>query len=169
MSVEVGTVIPEVTLKYCVYDAEAAPNACGIPQPLNTHSVFKGKKVVLFAVPGAFTPTCSNTHLPDFLSKYEDLKAKGVDLIVCLAANDAFVMNAWGKSQNVEDKILMVSDGNLELTKPLGLTQDSSKFTMGERTKRFALVIDDLKVTYVGIESQPGVGPSGVEAVLAAL
>ncbi|ORX87541.1 Redoxin [Basidiobolus meristosporus CBS 931.73] len=169
MSVQVGTVIPDITLKYCEYDASIPADACGKPQDFHVHEKLKGKKAVIFAVPGAFTPTCHNDHLPGYLKKYNELKSKKVDLVICLAANDAFVMDAWGKAQKVQDKILMVSDGNLEFTKKLGLTMDARGFAMGERTQRFAMVVDDLKVSWIGVENGPGLEVSSVDSVLSNL
>jgi alkyl hydroperoxide reductase 1 len=132
--------------------------------------VFKGKRVVLFAVPGAFTPTCSENHLPGYLSKYGELKSHKVDLVVCIATNDIFVMSAWAKAANVTDKVVMASDGNGEFVSAMGLSFDLTVAKMGAmRSKRFAMVIEDLKVTYLGVENAPGVTVSGVDAVLAKL
>ncbi|KAF9431758.1 hypothetical protein BGZ76_011734 [Entomortierella beljakovae] len=108
--IKVGDTLPSVTLKQCPYDPALA-NACGIPQNLDVSS-FKGKKVVIFGVPGAFTPTCNNQHLPDFHKKYDELTKKGVDQVVCLSTSDAFVMDAWGKWTKTNDKIIMAADGN---------------------------------------------------------
>ncbi|KAG0227868.1 hypothetical protein BGW42_001721 [Actinomortierella wolfii] len=166
--IQVGDSIPIVTLKYCPYDPSLA-NACGIPQTLSTEE-FKGKKVVIFGVPGAFTPTCNNSHLPEFREKYDELTNKGVDKVVCLSTADAFVMDAWGKWTKVNDKIIMAADGNGEFVQKTGLSQDLTKMGMGAvRSKRFAMVIDDLKVVYIGVESAPGVSVSGAKAVLAKL
>src|SRR5215475_8661403 len=113
------------------------------PGSMSTDELFKGKKVVLFSVPGAFTPTCSKTHLPSFVQTAAALKAKGVDTIACMAVNDVFVMDAWGKSGGAEGKVLMLADGNATYTKALGMELDASGFGMGVRGQRFALVVKD--------------------------
>ena len=125
------------------------------PGAISTDDVFKGKKVVLFSVPGAFTPTCSKKHLPGYLEKYDEFKQKGVDTIACLAVNDAFVMDAWSKSQGADGKVLMLSDGNGEFTKKLGLEMDASKFGMGTRGKRFSAIVEDGVVKELNVEA-PG-------------
>ncbi|ORZ02047.1 thioredoxin-dependent peroxidase [Lobosporangium transversale] len=166
--IQVGDTLPIVVLKYCPYDP-ALENACGIPQVFDLNSL-KGKKAVIFGVPGAFTPTCNNQHLPEFRQKYDEFVKKGVDQIICLSTGDAFVMDAWGKWTKSNDKIILASDGNGEFVKATGLDQDLSKMGMGSiRSKRFALVADDLKVTYIGVETSPGVSVSGADAVLAHL
>ncbi|KAG0028699.1 hypothetical protein BGZ81_007883 [Podila clonocystis] len=166
--IQVGDTLPSVTLKYCPYDPELS-KACGIPQVLSTDS-FKGKKVVIFGVPGAFTPTCNNNHLPEYKEKYDELAKKGVDQVVCISTADAFVMDAWGKWTDVSDKVIMAADGNGDFVKATGLWQDLTKVGMGAvRSKRFAMVVDDLKVTYIGVETQFGVSVSGATAVLAKL
>jgi peroxiredoxin len=125
------------------------------PGPISTDEIFKGKKVVLFSVPGAFTPTCSKKHLPGYLEKYEEFKQKGVDTIACLAVNDAFVMDAWSKAQGAEGKVLMLADGNGEFTKQLGLEMDASKYGMGTRGKRFSAIVEDGVVKELNVEA-PG-------------
>ncbi|KAF8983933.1 hypothetical protein BGZ46_009170 [Entomortierella lignicola] len=166
--IKVGDTLPSVSLKYCPFDATLA-HACGIPQNLDVSS-FKGKKVVIFGVPGAFTPTCNNQHLPEYYQKYDEFVKKGVDQIICLSTGDPFVMDAWGKWTNTNDKIIMAADGNGEFVTATGLVQDLSKVGFGSvRSKRFALVTDDLKVTYIGVETASGVSVSGADAVLAAL
>jgi len=139
------------------------------PGSLSTDELFKGKKVVLFSVPGAFTPTCSAKHLPGFVDKAADIKGKGVDTIACLAVNDAFVMGAWGKSANCGDKVLMLADGNATYTKALGLELDASGFGMGTRGQRFALVVDDGVVKNVFIEAPMEFKVSSADNVLANL
>jgi peroxiredoxin len=119
---------------------------------LSTDEIFKGKKVVLFSVPGAFTPTCSNQHLPSYLKNYDKVKAQGVDTIACMAVNDAFVMEAWGKDKGVGDKILMLADGNGEYTKALGLELDGSKFGLGSRGKRFSMIVKDGTVEKLNVD-----------------
>ncbi|KAF9416741.1 hypothetical protein BGZ94_010148 [Podila epigama] len=168
MTLKVGDTLPSVNLKYCPFDP-ALEHACGVPQNLSTDS-FKGKKIVIFGVPGAFTPTCNNQHLPEFHQKYDQLAAKGVDEVICISTSDAFVMDAWGKWTKTNDKIILAADGNAEFVQATGLVQDLTKVGFGAlRSKRFALVADNLKVTYVGVETAPGVTVSGVDAVLAAL
>jgi peroxiredoxin len=125
------------------------------PQPISSDEVFKGKKVVLFSVPGAFTPTCSKKHLPGYLEKYDEFKQKGVDTIACLAVNDPFVMDAWSKSQGADGKVLMLADGNGEFTKKLGLEMDASKYGMGTRGKRFSAIVEDGVVKELNVEA-PG-------------
>ena len=122
---------------------------------MTTADVFGGEKVVLFAVPGAFTPTCHNTHLPGFIQMAGDMKSKGIDTIACTAVNDAFVMNAWGKDQNAAGKVMMVADGNGEFAKKVGLEMDASKFGMGVRSQRYAMVIEDMVVKKLEVE-EPG-------------
>ncbi|WP_119678149.1 peroxiredoxin [Indioceanicola profundi] len=146
MSIQVGDRIPSVTLKHLTE---------GGMQEISTDEIFKGKKVVLFAVPGAFTPTCSAKHLPGFVEHADEFKAKGVDTIVCMAVNDPFVMQAWGKSNNVGDKLLMLPDGNGALTRELGLEMDGTAYNLGLRSQRFALVAEDGVVKSLQIE-KPG-------------
>ncbi|KAG0227867.1 hypothetical protein BGW41_003649 [Actinomortierella wolfii] len=167
--IQVGNTLPETIFTYIPYDPNLK-DACGIPQQLNTEEDWKDKKVVLFGLPGAFTPTCSNTHLPEYVQLYDKLKAKGVDVIACMSTGDAFVMDAWGRSNDVKDKIVMVADGNGDFVKDTGLLLDLTDKRMGSvRSQRFAMIIDHLKVTYLGVEPGPGVTVSGAPAVLAAL
>lgn len=126
-------------------------------------------RVVLFGVPGAFTPTCSDHHLPGFVLRSEELRAKGVDTVVCVSVNDPFVMGAWGKDQNVGDSVVMLADGNGELTEALGLTMDGSGFGLGSRSQRYAAILEDGVVTWLAVEPGPGLSASSVEEVLAAL
>jgi peroxiredoxin len=160
MAIQVGDKIPAATLK--------VPTADGI-QDRTTDQLFAGKKVVLFSVPGAFTPTCSAKHLPGFVQNAGALKAKGVDSIICLAVNDAFVMDAWGKSQNCGDKVIMAADGNGEFAKALGLDFDGSRFGMGQRSQRFALVAEDGVVKQLAVEAPGKFEVSSAEAVLGKL
>lgn len=125
------------------------------PKKITTDELFKGKTVVLFSVPGAFTPTCDAKHLPGFVEHAADIKKKGVDTIACTAVNDVFVMNAWGKSAGVSDKILMLADGNAEYAKALGLELDASGYGMGLRGQRFAIIVKDGVATHVNVEA-PG-------------
>jgi peroxiredoxin len=133
------------------------------PKEISTDEIFKGKKVVFFAVPGAYTPTCSKQHLPSYVSNHDKIKAQGVDTIACMAVNDAFVMNAWGKEQGVGDKVLMLADGNGEFTKALGLELDASKFGLGTRSKRFSMIVNDGVVEKLNID-ESGYNLSSAEA-----
>jgi|SRR5690625_3169418 len=158
MTISVGDKIPNMTLK------TMGPEG---PTDISTDSVFAGKRIVLFAVPGAFTPGCSNAHMPGFVTHVDDILAKGIDQIACIAVNDAFVLGAWQESQNAQ-QILMLADGNAEFTKALGLTLDASGFGMGLRSKRYALIADDGIVKYLGIDTK-GVHDSSAETILAQL
>ena len=160
MPIEVGQKIPAATFK--------VPTADGI-QDRTTAQLFGGKKVVLFSVPGAFTPTCSAKHLPGFVQNAKAIRAKGVDSIVCLAVNDAFVMEAWGKDQKVGDSIVMAADGNAEFAKAIGLSFDGGRFGMGVRSQRFALVAEDGVVTHLAVEAPGKFEVSSAEAILAKL
>ena len=139
------------------------------PQKITTDQLFAGKKVVLFSVPGAFTPTCDARHLPGFVQHAADFKAKGVDTVACMAVNDVFVMKAWGKASAVEDKVLMLADGNAEYAKALGLELDARGFGMGIRGQRFALVVDDGVAKGVFVEGPGEFKVSSAEHVLGQL
>jgi glutaredoxin/glutathione-dependent peroxiredoxin len=139
------------------------------PSQLSSAELFDGKKVVLFSVPGAFTPTCSAKHLPGFIESADKFKAKGVDTIACLAVNDAFVMGAWSKQSGAEGKITMLADGNCAYTKALGLELDASGFGMGQRGQRFALIVDNGVAKHVFIEAPMEFKVSAAENVLANL
>ncbi|KAI9318971.1 Redoxin [Dichotomocladium elegans] len=169
MTVQVGDIIPDATLHYVPFDPEASLQTCTRPLPYNLHEKLKGKKAVIFAIPGPFTPTCSETHVPGFIAAADALRAKGVAEIICVSVIDGFVMNAFAKVAGSGNKIIMAGDGNGALTKALGLEADLSKAGLGLRSKRFALVVEDLVVKYVGVEEAPGVSVSGAEAVLAKL
>lgn len=156
MSIQTGDKIPDVTLKVM---GEKGPT------DITTGDIFNGKKVVMFAVPGAFTPGCSITHLPGYVVNADKIKAKGVDSIVCMAVNDAFVMDAWGKAQNA-DELLMLADGNGELTAAMGLEMDGSGFGMGTRSKRFALIAEDGVISHLAVEPAGGVDVSAAEKIL---
>ncbi|SDE21849.1 MULTISPECIES: peroxiredoxin [Kordiimonas] len=145
MTIQVGDKIPAATLTTMTADG---------PGPVSTDEFFKGRKVVLFSVPGAFTPTCSAKHLPGFVDHADEILAKA-DAIACMSVNDVFVMNAWGKSAGVEDKVVMLADGNAEFAKALGLEMDASGFGMGLRSKRFSMIVEDGTVTQLNIE-EPG-------------
>ncbi|MDZ7771080.1 MAG: peroxiredoxin [Woeseiaceae bacterium] len=139
------------------------------PGAMSTDDLFSGKKVVFFSVPGAFTPTCSAKHLPGFVEHAETLSGKGVDTVACMSVNDVFVMDAWGKDQNVGDKVVMLADGNGEYAKALGLEMDGSKFGMGLRSQRFAIVVDNGIATHVAVEQPGQFDVSSAESVLANL
>ncbi len=156
MTIQVGDTIPAGNFKVMTADG---------PTDMSTDEVFAGKKVVFFAVPGAFTPGCSLTHLPGYVVNADAIKAKGVDTIACMSVNDAFVMGAWGKAQNAEE-ILLLADGNGEYTSALGLELDASGFGMGHRALRFSMIVEDGTVTQLGIEESPGeITVSDAEAV----
>lgn len=159
MSIQVGDAIPSMTLKIMGEKG---------PQDIGTDSIFNGKKVVLFAVPGAFTPGCSNTHLPGYVVLADKIKARGVDTIVCLSVNDAFVMHAWGKSQNA-DELLMLADGNADFTRAIGMEADSTAFGMGTRSKRYAMVVDNGVVTHLAVEPPRTIDGSSAEKILEVL
>ncbi|MGD0947530.1 MAG: peroxiredoxin [Candidatus Binatia bacterium] len=161
MAIKIGDTLP--------VDIKLKEMAEGGPKDVTVGEIFKGKKVVLFAVPGAFTPTCSMKHLPGFLEQANAIRAKGVDEIVCLAVNDAFVMGAWGKASNAQGKVRMLADGNAEFTKALGLALDASGFGMGTRSQRYAIVAQDGKVKELFVEPGPGLTVSSAESVLAKL
>jgi peroxiredoxin len=139
------------------------------PGAISTDELFAGKKVVLVSVPGAFTPTCSAKHLPGFLEHGDAIAAKGVDTVACMAVNDVFVMDAWGKDQGVGDKVVMLADGNGEYAAALGLELDGSGFGMGTRSQRFAIVVDDGTATHVAVEAPGQFEVSKAESVLSAL
>ena len=139
------------------------------PTPVQTGDVLGTGKVVIFAVPGAFTPTCSDFHLPGYVLRAEELRAKGVDKVVCVSVNDPFVMNAWGEQQNVGTDVMMLADGNAEFAQAVGLVMDGSGFGLGTRSQRYAAVLEDGVVTMLNVEPGGGMTVSGVEEVLAAL
>lgn len=161
MTIKVGDKVPSATLRYL------SPEG---PKEITTDDLFRGKKVALFAVPGAFTPACSQRHLPGFVEKAADIKGKGIDTIACVAVNDAFVMGAWGKAQNVGEKVMMLADGSGEFTRALGLELDMRPRGLGVRSQRYSMLVDDGTVKALNVEAQPGqVEASGAEAMLKAL
>jgi peroxiredoxin len=160
MTIAVGVKIPSAKLKTMTAEG---------PKDISTDDIFNGKKVVLFAVPGAFTPTCSAKHLPGFVEKATEIKGKGVDTIACLAVNDAFVMGAWGKAQNTGDKVLMLADGAAAFTKQLGLDLDLTGPGMGVRSKRYAMVVDNGTVKALQVEAPGAFEVSSADAILKAL
>ncbi|UYG06636.1 peroxiredoxin [Halomonas sp. M4R1S46] len=160
MTIAIGDRLPDITIK---------TNGPEGPKDLSTGDFFAGRRVVLFAVPGAFTPGCSNTHMPGFVVRADDILDAGADAIGCLAVNDAFVMDAWQKDQNA-GRFTMLADGNAEFTRALGLEMDASAGGMGTRSKRFALIADDVVVEYLGVDTQKGViEASSADTVLARL
>jgi peroxiredoxin len=160
MTIAVGDTIPDV--------AVTIPGDDGMPKPARTGALLGTGKVVLFAVPGAFTPGCSNYHLPGFVLRADEVKAKGVDMIACISVNDAFVMYAWGQDQHA-DEIQMVADGNGDFTRALGLEFDGSGIGLGTRSQRYAAILRDGVVEALFVEPKPGVDVSGVDNVLANL
>jgi len=160
MTIKLGDKMPAGTFKHMTKDG---------PQNITTDQLFAGKKVVVFSVPGAFTPTCDAKHLPGFVQHAAAFKAKGVDTIACMAVNDVFVMNAWGKSSNVGDNVLMLADGNAEYAKALGLELNASGFGMGIRGQRFAIVVADGVVKGLFVEGPGEFKVSSAEHVLSQL
>ncbi|HYB32401.1 MAG TPA: peroxiredoxin [Steroidobacteraceae bacterium] len=160
MAIKAGERMPAGTFKRMTREG---------PKDLSTDELFKGKLVVLFSVPGAFTPTCDAKHLPGFVQLADQLHARGVDTIACMAVNDVFVMNAWGKASGVGDKILMLADGNGDYARALGLELDASKFGMGTRGQRFALIVRDAVATHVDVEAPGQFKVSAAEYVLGQL
>ncbi len=160
MTIKVGDKIPSIVLQQKTAD--------GV-QPIKTDDLFKGKRVVLFAVPGAFTPTCSAKHLPGFVQNSDALKKKGVDAVACVAVNDAFVMDAWGKSQNADGKVLMLADGSAQFAKAVGLDLDLMDKGLGMRSQRYAMVVNDGKVEKLYVEQGGKFEVSSAEHVLSEL
>ena len=157
MTLSVGDRIPDVKVMTMGADG---------PVPVQTGEVLGNGKVVLFAVPGAFTPTCSDYHLPSYLIRYDDLKAKGVDTVACISVNDPFVMEAWGEDQHVGDAVTLLADGNGEFTRAVGLEMDGSGIGLGTRSQRYAMVIDDGVVSVLHVEPGPGLTVSAADAIL---
>ena len=161
MTIKVGDKIPSATLRYL------SPEG---PKEITTDELFSGKKVALFAVPGAFTPTCSQRHLPGYVDKASDLKGKGVDQIACVSVNDAFVMGAWGKAQNVGEKVMMLADGSGDFARAVGLELDARGRGLGMRSQRYSMLVDNGVVKALSVEAQPGqVEASSADAMLKAL
>ncbi len=160
MTIKVGDTIPDGTLMHMTESGQATAS---------TTDLFAGKTVLLFSVPGAFTPTCSAKHLPGFVTHAADFKAKGVDSIICLSVNDVFVMNAWGKDQGVGERVIMAADGNGTFSKALGLDFDGSKFGMGTRGQRFSLIAKDGVVTQLNVEAPGEFKVSSAEHALSQL
>jgi glutaredoxin/glutathione-dependent peroxiredoxin len=161
MTINVGDKLPSVTLR------QITPEG---PKEITTDEFFRGKKVALFAVPGAFTPACSQRHLPGYVDKAADIKAKGVDEIACVAVNDPAVMTAWGKDQRTEGKVAMLADGSGDLARALGLELDLTKAGLGMRSKRYSMLVENGVVKSLNVEQQPGqVEASSADAMLRAL
>jgi glutaredoxin/glutathione-dependent peroxiredoxin len=160
MAIAVGDRIPDVKVMM--------PGPDG-PVPVQTGEILGSGKVVLFAVPGAFTPTCSDYHLPSYVIRHDALKEKGVDTIACISVNDPFVMGAWGEDQKVGDLVRMIADGNGDFAKAIGLELDGSGVGLGTRSQRYAMVIDDGVVTTLNVEPGPGLSVSAADAILEAL
>jgi len=160
MTIKVGDTLPSATL------VKATENG---PDQVSTDDFFAGRKVALFAVPGAFTPTCSAKHMPGYVDNAEALKAKGVDEIACVSVNDAFVMDAWGKASNAGDKVTLLADGNGQFAKELGLEMDGSKFGMGTRSQRYSMVVNDGVVESLNVEGPGEFKVSSAEHMLGTL
>lgn len=158
MTIKVGDKVPSATLMEKKKDAG--------PAPVKTADLFAGKKVVVFALPGAFTPTCSAKHLPGFIQHADEIKKKGVDVIACLSVNDAFVMGAWGEQQGAGDKVMMLADGNGEFAHALGLEMDATKFGMGKRSQRFSMLVDNGVVKLLNVEEPGAYSVSSAEHIL---
>ena len=159
MSIKVGDRLPNASVSIMTDDGE---------KQINTDDIFAGKKVVLFALPGAYTPTCSAAHLPGFVAHHDAIKAKGVDTIACLSVNDAFVMHAWGEVNNVADNILMLADGSLNFTQAVGLEKDLTERNFGVRSQRYALIAEDGVVTHLNIDPS-ALETSDAESILTLL
>jgi peroxiredoxin len=160
MTIQTGDRIPSATLLKATADG---------PQPVDTDTFFAGRKVALFSVPGAFTPTCSARHLPGFVERAEELRGKGVDEVACVAVNDAFVMQAWGQQAGAEGKVTMLADGNGDFAKATGLTMDGSKFGMGTRGQRWSAIVDDGVVKELNVEEPGAFSVSSAEYMLGQL
>jgi peroxiredoxin len=160
MAIAAGDTIPDVQLMKMTDEG---------PRPVSSMEALGRGKVVLFAVPGAFTPTCSDHHLPGFVMRADEIRAKGVDTIACLSVNDPFVMGAWGRDQGVGDRVLMLADGNGDFTRAVGLELDGRRFGLGSRSQRYAAVLEEGVVASIFVEQNPGLDVSSADSVLAAL
>ena len=160
MAIQVGDKIPSVNLQHMGADSV---------ETISSDDLFAGKKVVLFALPGAFTPTCSASHLPGYVVASDDLFAKGVDRIVCLSVNDAFVMNAWGQQHNADDQVMMIADGSGHFTKAVGLELDLDAAGLGLRSQRYAMVVNDGVVEVLNVEAPQAFTVSDAETILSSL
>ncbi|HJN20808.1 MAG: peroxiredoxin [Alphaproteobacteria bacterium] len=160
MTIKVGDTVPSITLRQMTTD--------GIKE-VSTDELLGGKKVVLFALPGAFTPTCSSKHVPGFIENAEALKGRGVEAIACVSVNDAFVMDAWGRDLGVGDSVLMLADGNADFTRAVDLMLDGSGIGFGVRSQRYAMIVDDGVVKHLAVEDGTGLDVSAAERILAML
>jgi glutaredoxin/glutathione-dependent peroxiredoxin len=161
MTITIGASLPQSTFRISGADGPVAKT---------TDEIFKGRRMVLFAVPGAFTPTCHKNHLPGFLAKAAEIKGKGIDAIACTSTNDVFVLGAWAKATGSEGVIEFLSDGNADFAKAIGLDLDGTGFGLGIRSKRYAMIVDDGKITYLAVEDAPGKADlSSADALLASL
>ncbi len=160
MTLQVGDKVPDIALMQMTADG---------PEGVSADELFGGKKVVLFALPGAFTPTCSARHLPGFLANAAAIKARGVDTIACLAVNDVFVMSAWGEAQHVGDKVMMLADGAAAFSKAAGLDWDLGGHGLGVRSQRYAMIVEDGTVTHIAVEAGSAFDVSSAESIIAAL
>jgi peroxiredoxin len=160
MSIKVGDRLPKANL------VKATPDG---PQPVDSEEYFRGRRIALFSVPGAFTPTCSARHLPGFVEKVDELKAKGVDEVACTAVNDAFVLNAWSESAGAGGKVTMLADGNGEFVEALGLAADFNKFGMGKRGQRWSMIVNDGIVEDLNVEEPGAFNVSSADYLLARL
>lgn len=165
MTIQIGERLPEGKLTEST-EFDSATSCPLNPQPVDVIAATQGKKIVIFGVPGAFTPTCSMKHLPGFVAHYDQLKAKGVDEIWCMAVNDAFVMAAWGHQEKADGKVRMMGDGSAEYAKKLGLDRDLTTGGMGTRCYRFGMIVDDGVVKYLGVEASGKFEVSNAETIL---
>ena len=156
MTIQTGDQVPACTFKTMGENG---------PEDITTEQIFNGRKVLLFAVPGAFTPGCSMTHLPGYVVNADKIKAAGVDTIACVSVNDAFVMGAWGEAQNASE-LLLLADGNGEFTAALGLELDASGFGLGTRSQRYAMIVDDGTISHLNVEPDPGISVSSAESMM---
>ena len=160
MTIKIGDKIPSATFKVMTADGKGE---------MTSEAIFSGRKVVLFAVPGAFTGTCTNAHMPSFLANFDAIKAKGVDMIACTSVNDIDVMTAWAKSTGAEGKIVMLADGNATFAKSVGLEKDLTVAGMGLRSSRYSMIVEDGIVTQLNVEGGPGIAISGAEMIMSQL
>ena len=160
MSIKVGDRLPKATF------VKATPDG---PQPVDSEDFFRGRRIALFSVPGAFTPTCSARHLPGFVEKIDQLRAKGVDEVACTAVNDAFVLNAWAEQAGAQGKVTMLADGNGDFAEAIGLAMDASKFGMGKRGQRWSMIVNDGVVEDLNVEEPGAFNVSSADYMLARL
>jgi glutaredoxin/glutathione-dependent peroxiredoxin len=155
--IKVGDRLPEAEFSMMTADGQ---------QKVSTDAIFKGRKVVLLAVPGAFTPTCSMNHLPGFVQNADTIRAKGIDAVVCVSVNDVHVMNAWGNASGADGKVMMLADGNGDFARKIGLDSDLAKAGMGTRSRRYSMIVEDGVVKSLNVEEKPGVNVSGADTIL---